>query len=300
MRKTVESLSEQLCKYATSGGYLQPSHRARYTCEMNITQYGEEESRRDSVKDILNLGLTAHLECEAAPQLPHDRMSAVKFQHENMSAAVTNGRQSSSSTHSRVVSRGVSAAPSLLGSRMGSRCNSMSSLYEVDGPLPDTIGQIQAVTEQQEAVISYYYTGEDNQVKLMEIYDVSETDPALLVGDQLGVNYDLDQVIRPNAFSCDNLLALHPARHRHSSEPAFAKSRARHHSGPVTMAVTPTSPVSPIFKGDHTFLCQPSDLSNTNILLVGDNDTDDDSDDETHCHNYSDPESDWVTETIQS
>ena len=166
MRKTVESLSEQLCKYATSGGYLQPSHRARYTCEMNITQYGEEESRRDSVKDLLNLGLTAHLESDAAPQLPHDRMSAVKFQHENMSAAVTNGRHSS--THSRVVSRGVSAAPSLLasrmGSRMGSRCNSMSSLYEVDGPLPDTIGQIQAVTEQQEAVISYYYTGEDNQV----------------------------------------------------------------------------------------------------------------------------------------
>ena len=63
MRKTVESLSEQLCKYATSGGYLQPSHRARYTCEMNITQYGEEESRRDSVKDILNLGLTGKKQC---------------------------------------------------------------------------------------------------------------------------------------------------------------------------------------------------------------------------------------------
>ena len=44
-----------------------------------------------------------------------------------------------------------------------------------------------------------------------------------------------------------------------------------------------------------------SDLSNFNILLVGDNDTDDDySDDETHCRNYSDPESDWVTETNQS
>ena len=257
MRKTVESLSEQLCKYATNGGYLQPSHRARYTCEMNITQYGEEEYRRDSVKDILNLGLTAHMECEAAPQLPHDRVSAVKFQHENMSAAVTNGRQSSSSTHSRVVSRGVSAAPSLLGSRMGSRCNSMSSLYEVDGPLPDTIGQIQAVTEQQEAVISYYYTGEDNQVKLMEIFDVSETDPSLLVGDQLGVNYDLEQVIRPNAFSCDNLLALHPARHRHSSEPAFVKSRTRHHSGPVTATVTPTSALSPMFKGE-SFLGQQS------------------------------------------
>ena len=101
------------------------------------------------------------MECDAAPQLPHDRMSAVKFQHENMSAAVSSGIQS------RVVSRGVSAAPSLLGSRMGSRCNSMSSLYELDGPLPDTIGQIQQVTEQQEAVMSYYYTGDDNQVTEM-------------------------------------------------------------------------------------------------------------------------------------
>ena len=91
----------------------------------------------------------------------------------------------------------------------------------------------------------------------MEIFDVSETDPSLLVGDQLGVNYDLEQVIRPNAFSCDNLLALHPARHRHSSEPAFVKSRSRHHSGPVTMSVTPTNPLSPMFKGD-SFLGQPS------------------------------------------
>ena len=41
----------------------------------------------------------------------------------------------------------------------------MSSLYEVDGPLPDTIGQIQQVTENQEAVMSFYYTGDDNQVK---------------------------------------------------------------------------------------------------------------------------------------
>ena len=163
MRKTVESLSEQLCKYATSGGYLQTSHRARYTCEMNITQYGEEESRRDSVKDILNLGLTAHMECDAAPQMPQDRMSAVKFQHENMSAAVT-------SSQSRVVSRAVSTAPSLLASRMGSRCNSMSSLYELDGPLPDTIGQIQQVTEQQEAVMSYFYTGDDNQVTWRDFY----------------------------------------------------------------------------------------------------------------------------------
>jgi len=265
MRKTVESLSEQLCKYATSGGYLQTSHRARYTCEMNITQYGEEESRRDSVKDILNLGLTAHMECDAAPQMPHDRVSAVKFQHENMSAAV-------SSSQSRVVSRAVSTATSQLGSRMGSRCGSVSSLYEVDGPLPDTIGQIQQMTEKQESVMSYYYTGNDNQVKLMEIYDVSRADASLLVSDQLGVNYLPDQVIRPNTLSCDNLAqpSLHPARLRHSSEPLRVRSKMRHYSGPGQSVTT---------------------------FRVGDSD---ESGDDTQCDNHSDPEADWVTETIQS
>ena len=71
----------------------------------------------------------------------------------------------------------------------------MSSLYEYEGPLPDTIGQIQQVTEQQEAVISFFYTGEDNKVKLMEIFDVTKTDPSILVGDHLGVNYSKEHLL---------------------------------------------------------------------------------------------------------
>ena len=80
-----------------------------------------------------------------------------------MAAAVTSAVNSrmQSRIQSTVQSRTVSQAASL----MGSRCGSMSSLYEVDGPLPDTIGQIQQVTENQEAVMSFYYTGDDNQVK---------------------------------------------------------------------------------------------------------------------------------------
>ena len=69
----------------------------RYTCEFNITQYGDQsmdgeadpqsrreslragpDPRRDSVKDILNLGFTAHMESEVQPQLPTDRASAIK------------------------------------------------------------------------------------------------------------------------------------------------------------------------------------------------------------------------------
>ena len=40
----------------------------------------------------------------------------------------------------------------------------MTSLYDVDGPLPDTMEQIQQVTESQEAVMSFFYTDQDNQV----------------------------------------------------------------------------------------------------------------------------------------
>ena len=63
----------------------------RYTCEFNITQYGSDEDddlmsrreslkdhRRDSVRDILNLGFTAHMESEVQPQLPSDRASAIR------------------------------------------------------------------------------------------------------------------------------------------------------------------------------------------------------------------------------
>lgn len=69
----------------------------RYTCEFNITQYGDQsldddadlmsrreslkaglDPRRDSVKDILNLGFTAHMESEVQPHLPSDRASAIR------------------------------------------------------------------------------------------------------------------------------------------------------------------------------------------------------------------------------
>ena len=134
MMKTVNSLIEQLYSYATNGGYLKPSHRAKYTCEFNITQYGDtcddtpdtrtqaevpRPPRQESVRDLLNLGFTAHMESDEPPQLPTDRASAirsaptnhckifftlinifsVRFQHENMAAAVTSAVPSCAPSH---------------------------------------------------------------------------------------------------------------------------------------------------------------------------------------------------------
>jgi hypothetical protein len=71
----------------------------RYTCEFNITQYGEDsmtdlakysdQERRESVKDILNLELVAHLESITPPNLPGSQEAAKKFQKENLTAAVS-------------------------------------------------------------------------------------------------------------------------------------------------------------------------------------------------------------------
>ena len=121
----------------------------------------------------------------------------------------------------------------------------------------------------------------------MEIYDVSRADASLLVSDQLGVNYLPDQVIRPNTLSCDNLAqpSLHPARLRHSSEPLRVRSKMRHYSGPGQSVTT--------FRGTTVL----QELVMQTFPSVGDSD---ESGDDTQCDNHSDPEADWVTETIQS
>ena len=51
----------------------------------------------------------------------------------------------------------------------------MTSLYDPDGAVPDTLGQIQQVTESQEAVMSFFYTDQDNQVNISDIDDHSLT-----------------------------------------------------------------------------------------------------------------------------
>ena len=61
----------------------------------------------------------------------------------------------------------------------------------------------------------------------MEIFDVTETDPSLLIADDLGVNYTDEDMILSPAKSTSSLKSRHrsgPAtfnRQRHSSDFAF-------------------------------------------------------------------------------
>ena len=70
-----------------------------------------------------------------------------------------------------VTSRIPSRAMSRAASRLGTRSNSITSLYDPDGAVPDTLGKIQQVTESQEAVMSFFYTDQDNQVNISDIDD---------------------------------------------------------------------------------------------------------------------------------
>ena len=54
----------------------------------DLHMYSKQE-RKDSVKDILNLGFTAQFESEVAPKLPNELSGALRFQQENMAAAVS-------------------------------------------------------------------------------------------------------------------------------------------------------------------------------------------------------------------
>ena len=104
----------------------------------------------------------------------------MRFQEENLAAASQIASRVGSLAPSRCGSLLASRVQSRVGSRMGSRStveslksgrpfmllrtNSMNSLHNIDGELPETLDAIKNVTETQEAVMSFYYTDSENQV----------------------------------------------------------------------------------------------------------------------------------------
>lgn len=305
VRAAAERLIEQLCAYMTNSGYMvkHEHHHARYTCEFNITQYGEEDDddyitvpssqRKESVKDIFSIELTAELESSMKVDLPHTQEEAIRFQNENFAAAVSNSR-SQSRVVSRAASRTASRAASRAVSRMGSRASSYNSLYGLEEDSP-ALEHIRQVTQHQNAVMAFYYTDSLNQVKVTEIFDVTSTDAGLLTDD----------------LSNLNLQGLHPTHSEVSSalnsiqdDSRFRRGslgRSRHGSGVSESSFVCQRSVNPTPFIASTTIKQPS-------FRVGDCDYLDDSGEERSSieqtsrtssleSSYSDPESDWKQES---
>eukprot|EP00092_Neocalanus_flemingeri_P017701 GFUD01019149.1.p1 GENE.GFUD01019149.1~~GFUD01019149.1.p1 ORF type:complete len:343 (+),score=73.56 GFUD01019149.1:975-2003(+) len=224
------TLTDPIFIFFLGAGYTSParSHLARYSCEFNITQYGEDSlddlnmysdsEKRESVKEILNLGFVAQLE-NAITNLPLSQESALKFQNENFAKAIS----SSSRIHSRQVSLAPSAATSRRGSlipseiistavsRMESNGTSSVHHFEVVREVPDTIMNIKEVTDTKDPVLAYYYKDSSSEIRLMEIFDVTETDPSILLKDELENDSILD--------SSKLRSTLESSRFRQQSEP---------------------------------------------------------------------------------
>ena len=108
--------------------------------------------------------------------------------------------------------RRVSTIPTAVSSsgisRRGSRINSYDDLSEFVEEIPSAVENIKEVTDGKDAVMSFYYKDSASQVrigyccyhilfyslqiKLMEIFDVTETDPSLLFKEEATNDFVLD------------------------------------------------------------------------------------------------------------
>lgn len=119
----------------------------------------------------------------------------------------------------------------------------MASLHNIDGELPETLENIKAVTESQDAVMSFYYTDSSNQVtcqitdqdcdvfflfqvKVMEIFDVTQTDPSMLVTDSMGIQYSQDDQVA-SCLCCFYSFFQSPCSRNPSPTPPAAGAAAR-------------------------------------------------------------------------
>jgi len=210
-------------------------HHARYICDINITQYGEESvtdfsnyadfESTDNVKDIFNLELVTDLQAESSPILPENLAAAIKFQKDNLSAAVA----SESGAPTR--------ANSTRGSRSVSRVNSNDNLNLLTSSgVSGTMEKIKQVTDSQSAVMSFFFTDQEKEVKMLEIFDVTETDPSKLVFDMKSLE----------------------------SQEKFKNSRSRHCSAPTLLRRESLQAIS------HNFV--PSRIHQIESKLAGWND----------------------------
>jgi len=145
--------------------------------------------------------------------MPSTHKDAMRLQAENLEEAVH------SNVASRVTSRINSIAPSLIASAIQSRRGSIrqscmasatasrrgslgpasftnlpilgqasntEALREESGEnSPETLENLVRVTQNQESIFQAYYTNDDGEVVTMSVYDISTTDPADILGNDI-------------------------------------------------------------------------------------------------------------------
>ena len=136
---------------------------------------------------------------------PSSHVEAIRLQAQNLEIAAN------SRVASRVQSRIGSIAPSLIASAIqsrrasrplsnrtstvGSRRGSVSGYLPMAGSgsaseagNPETLENLIHLTQNQESILQTYYTNDEGKVVTLSLYDISDTDPADILGNDVMPN----------------------------------------------------------------------------------------------------------------
>ncbi|XP_063601794.1 patatin-like phospholipase domain-containing protein 2 [Penaeus indicus] len=153
-------------------------HDSKFSCQLAITEFSGDTELHNRHNFDFTLDLD---DLEGVPESHKDAMAlesealsqvALRCAVRSMSRP---GSRMASRAASRAVSRAVSRRPSV---------NDLTNPEELETALPvtttvmsdDAFEQILDVTTHQEALMAYYYLDDNNEVRVTEIFDMTETD----------------------------------------------------------------------------------------------------------------------------
>ena len=88
----------------------------------------------------------------------------------------------------------------------------MSSLYQASEATPpggnQTLDNIRRVTDARDSFLNYRYRDENGDMIMVNLYDISDTDPADILGDDVVDVYDDEQEPQQQHFSAEELAKM--------------------------------------------------------------------------------------------
>ena len=178
--------------------------------------------------------------------MPSSHSDAMRLQAENLEQAAQSRVASriNSRIHSRVTSRITSRASSLIASAIQSRRASRplstrgstsasrrgsigpgflnASSSRASESSPETLENLIRVTQNQESIFQTYYTNNDGELVTLSLYDISTTDPADILGNDIIAQHDHDEEFENfNEAVCEKLKRHHRSRSLQMSGDSF-------------------------------------------------------------------------------
>ncbi|KAG0720392.1 hypothetical protein GWK47_048607 [Chionoecetes opilio] len=192
LAKQVISLLMALLRSSTKSSLHHHHHRldTKFSCQLAITQFsGEVEMQH--IQNRQNFDFT--LDLDTMEGVPQSHKDAMLLESQALAeVALRCASRSVSRAGSRMASRAASRAPSRAPSRAVSRAVSRRPSFSSEAPdgvgLQDALGspasglvgedafeRILDVTTHQEALMAYYYLDDNNEVRVTEIFDMTNT-----------------------------------------------------------------------------------------------------------------------------